>query len=95
MSLKEIELNCPCCAARLTVDIRTGQVLKRQDAPKEGSTDPAKDRWQSAQERVRERSLEGNRKLESALDYERTKEARFDELFKKATEKQAEPPDED
>lgn len=88
MSQKEVELTCPCCAARLTVDIRTGQVLKRQDAPKEGASGASKDRWETAQDRVRERSLEGNRKMESALDYERNKEARFDQLFKQATEKQ-------
>jgi hypothetical protein len=34
----------------------------------------------------------GKRKLESALDYERTKEARFDELFKQATEKRKDKP---
>ena len=95
MSLKEVELTCPCCAARLTVDIRTGQVLKRQDAPKEGAAGEPKDRWESAQERVRERSLEGNRKMESALDYERTKEARFDELFKQATEKRKPKPEDE
>jgi len=95
VSSKEVEVTCPCCSTRLTVDIRTGQVLKRQITPKEGAEGGAKDAWESAQDRVRERSAEGKRKLESALDYERTKEARFDELFKKATEKRAPKPDED
>lgn len=90
---KEVEVTCPCCTARLTIDVRTGQVLKRQAPPKEGAA--PKDAWESAQDRVRERSSEGKRKLESALDYERTKEARFDELFKKATEKTSRKPDED
>jgi hypothetical protein len=88
MSSKEVEVTCPCCTARLTVDIRTGQVLKRQVPAKDGERGPAKDAWESAQDRVRERSAEGKRKLDSALDYERTKEARFDELFKQATERQ-------
>ena len=95
MSSKEVELTCPCCSARLTVDIRTGQVMKRVVAPKEGAEGSAKDAWESAQDRVRERSAEGKRKLESALDYERTKEARFDELFKKATEKRARKPEDE
>jgi len=87
MSPKEVEVTCPCCTARLTIDVRTGQVLKRQVPPKAGEQAVVKDAWESAQDRVRERSAEGKRKLESALDYERTKEARFDELFKQATEK--------
>ena len=95
MSSKEVEVTCPCCTARLTVDVRTGQVLKRQLPAKEGAGEPTKDAWESAQDRVRERTAEGKRKLESALDYERTKEARFDELFKKATEKRARKPGED
>jgi hypothetical protein len=93
VSPKEVEVTCPCCTARLTIDVRTGQVLKRQVPTKEGAGEPAKDAWESAQDRVRERTAEGKRKLESALDYERTKEARFDELFKKATEKKARNPD--
>jgi hypothetical protein len=95
MSSKEVEVTCPCCTARLTIDVRTGQVLKRQVPAKEGAGEPGKDAWASAQDRVRERTAEGKRKLESALDYERTKEARFDELFKKATEKNAPKPGED
>jgi len=93
MSSKEVDLTCPCCSARLTVDIRTGQVLKRKLAPKEGAPEAPKDAWESAQDRVRDRTTEGKRKLESALDYERTKEARFDELFKQATEKQKPKPE--
>jgi hypothetical protein len=95
MSSKEVDVTCPCCTARLTVDVRTGQVLKRQLPAKEGAQGPAKDAWESAQDRVRERTAEGKRKLDSALDYERTKEARFDELFKKATEKRAPKPDDE
>jgi len=95
MSSKELELTCPCCSARLWVDVRTGQVLKRQVPAKEGAPGTSKDAWDSAQDRVRERSVEGSRKLESALDYERTKEARFDELFKKATEKRARKPEDE
>ena len=95
MSSKEVEVTCPCCTARLTIDIRTGQVLKRQLPAKEGAGGATKDAWESAQDRVRERSAEGKRKLETALDYERTKEARFDELFKKATEKKAREPEDE
>jgi hypothetical protein len=95
MSSKEIEVTCPCCSARLSIDVRTSQVMKRQPPVKEGAGEPAKDAWASAQDRVRERTEGGKRKLESALDYERTKEARFDELFKQATEKRKPKPEDD
>jgi len=92
MSSKEIDVTCPCCSARLSVDVRTGQVMKRTLPVKEGAGEAPKDAWASAQDRVRERTEGGKRKLESALDYERTKEARFDELFKQATEKRKDKP---
>ncbi|MBK7642397.1 MAG: hypothetical protein IPJ19_05025 [Planctomycetes bacterium] len=94
MSSKEVEVTCPCCSTQLTVDVRTGQVLRRKLAAKGDGDAAPKDAWESAQERVRDRTAESKRKLESALDYERTKEARFDELFKNATDKNA-PKDED
>jgi hypothetical protein len=95
MNAKDIEVRCPCCETRILVDVATGKVLKttpaaRDDAQAaEGSG--ARDRWESAQQRVRDRSQTSNQKLESALEAERTKSERFDELFRKAREKQSRP----
>jgi hypothetical protein len=52
-----------------------------------------RDGWAAAQDKVRERTSSGQGKLESALDYERNKQKRFDELFKKATDKHGPKPD--
>jgi len=95
MSAKQIDVTCPCCSTRLTVDVLTGQILRRTspEGPEEGLS--GKDRWVSAQERVRERTKSGEDKLESALDRERGKSARFDELFQKARQKHADPADEE
>jgi hypothetical protein len=91
MSAKDIEVLCPCCAARLSVDVATGKILKSVPAPEDGprgaDATPSKDRWESAQKRVRDRTQSSTQKLESALEAERTKEARFDDLFKKARDK--------
>ena len=90
MSAKQIEVTCPCCAARLTVDVLTSKVMRHTEAP--GAAPAAgegKDRWASAQERVRDRTTTGQDKLESALEYERTKGKRFDDLFDKAKDKHA------
>lgn len=95
MSAKQIDVTCPCCSTRLTVDVGTGQVLRRIGPDAAAGGPPDKDRWVSAQERVRERTKSGEDKLESALDHERGKSARFDELFQKAREKNARKGDED
>ena len=83
MDAKEIEVRCPCCATRLWVEPTTGRVLRTV----EGEDAQTKDRWEAAEQKVRERTHSGADKLESALEAERTKESRFDELFQKAREK--------
>ena len=95
MSAKQIDVTCPCCSMRLTVDVLTGQILRRQGPEPSEEGILGKDRWVSAQERVRERTKSGEDKLESALDHERGKTARFDELFQKAREKHVSPADEE
>jgi hypothetical protein len=89
MTAKQIDVTCPCCSARLTVDVLTSQVLRRSQ-PEEKRTEAgsdAKDRWSSAQERVRDRTKTGEEKLASGLEHERTKAKKFDDLFDKAREK--------
>lgn len=87
MSAKQIDVTCPCCSTRLTVDVLTAHVLRTTRAGEAGSEVPAGDRWASAQDRVRERTTTAPDKLEESLERERTKETRFDEMFKKAQEK--------
>ena len=89
MTAKQIDVTCPCCSARLTVDVLTSQVLRRSQPEEKGTeagTD-VKDRWSSAQERVRDRTKTGEDKLASGLEHERTKGKKFDDLFDKAREK--------
>ena len=93
MAEKEIDLTCPCCSARLTVDVRTRQVMRSvRAAPAEGGAAPP-DAWESAQKRVHGRTQSGAEKLENALDYERNKSARFDEIFEKAKDKHTPKPE--
>lgn len=87
MSSREIEVTCPCCSARLVVDTRTSQVMKTVRKEDDASGAPPRDRWAAAEDKVRERTESGKSKLESALEYERNKSKRFDELFNKASEK--------
>jgi len=86
MGAKQIDVTCPCCASVLTIDVLTSKVLRTVRAD-ERSGAASTDRWEKAQEKVRERTQKSADKLESALEDERTKESRFDELFKKAQAK--------
>ncbi len=89
MTAKQIDVTCPCCSARLTVDVLTSQVLRRSLPSEKGpeAESGSKDRWNSAQERVRDRTKTGEDKLASGLEHERTKAKKFDDLFDKAREK--------
>jgi hypothetical protein len=91
---REIEVTCPCCSARLVVDVRTAQVMKSVRKESAAGSDTTTDPWVAAQDKVRDRTRSGADKMDSALDYERGKSQRFDEFFKRATEKHAPKPDE-
>ena len=91
MGAKEIEITCPCCQSRLQVDVLTGRVLRHESATAGGE---ARDRWESAQERVRGRTESGLDKLDRALESERGKSGRLDELFRKAQERLTKPDEE-
>ncbi len=88
MSAKEIEVLCPCCQSRLSIDVLTARVLRHERA---GPEVAAGDRWGSAQDRVRGRSTSGTEKLDRALDSERGKQDRLDDLFRKAQERLQKP----
>lgn len=90
MDVKEIEVDCPCCATRLTVDVLTRTVLRstpreRIDATGKARVDP--DRWGVATGRVSGRGGEAQDKFDQALSYEKGKEAHLDELYDAARKK--------
>jgi ribosomal protein L16 Arg81 hydroxylase len=94
MSAKQIDVKCPCCSSVLTVDVLTGKIMRTVRADERADAGSV-DRWDAANERVRERTTKSADKLESALQDERTKEARFDEIFKQAQAKHSRKPDAD
>jgi hypothetical protein len=83
MSGKQIDVTCPCCSARITVDVTTQKVMRTARAEDAAGGD----KWASAQDTVRGRTKSGADKLESALEEERGKKDRLDDLFRKAQEK--------
>jgi hypothetical protein len=90
MESKQIEITCPCCASRILVDVRTGAILRTRErdeaaAAAEGA-EGGRD-WSKALGRVQKRSSEAPGKLDEALERERDKRTRLDDLFLKANEK--------
>lgn len=90
MEPKEIEVVCPCCASRLSIDVRT-QKLVRARRPEEkdptGRPVVGEGDWTQALGRVREREDRGSSRLDDALDRERRRPGDLDDLFRKAREK--------
>lgn len=91
MTDQQLEITCPCCQGRLWIDARTAKVVRSRPAgevdaasgkPKVGEHD-----WADALGKVQERTDSGEGRLDSALERERGKGARLDELFHKAKEK--------
>lgn len=97
MSAKQIEVTCPCCDSRLTVDVLTQAVL-RTAKPREidefGRSKLDEDRWDKASERVKERA-DGADKFDRALDRERNRSDQLDDLFKKASDRMKQSEDDD
>ncbi len=90
MENKQIQVDCPCCASKLTIDVLT-QTVMRADSPEErdelGHRVVPGERWDKAQRTVEDRSREAGDRLGDALDQERGKAGRLDDLFDKANEK--------
>ena len=89
MASKEIEIVCPCCDSRLTVDVLTRTVLRAvgaQETDEFGKARLDEDRWDAATGKVKDRSTAGER-LDDALERERERTGRLDDLFEKAKRK--------
>jgi hypothetical protein len=90
MEKKQIEVDCPCCSAHLSIDVLTRTVTRatpRAELGEDGK--PRRDgaAWERASGAVEMRSAGATDKLESALEAERSKADRFDDLFDKARKK--------
>lgn len=90
MENKQIEVDCPCCSSKLTIDVLTRTVMRAlspQELEANDPTERAADRWGKAAERVEGRGAKAKDKLESAISMEKSKESRLDDLFDQANEK--------
>lgn len=90
METKQIEVACPCCATRILIDVRTGKILRtrrEEELDEKGKPVVHERDWDDALGRVQGREATQQERLDAALDREKDKADRLDELFRKASEK--------
>ena len=90
METKEIEVDCPCCQQRLTIDVRTSKVLRsrpRQQVDEAGRPKVGEEDWRDAFGKVKSRDETREDLLGSMLDKERKRSADLDERFRAAKKK--------
>lgn len=89
--MKEIEIDCPCCEARLLVDVRTRTVLRHSmpaeldefGKPKRGGTA----KWDAAAGKIADRKARGTDAFDAALSKEKSRSKELDDLFDRARDK--------
>jgi hypothetical protein len=94
MDSKELKLECPCCASRLEVDVRTGKLMrwsKPAAGDEAGRAAAGEGNWGAASERVSKRLGTAADKFDQSLTREKQRSGELDELFRKASEKLARP----
>ena len=94
METKQIEVVCPCCANRLTIDLRTERVMRSR--PKEQVDETGKRKvseadWSQAFGKVKDREQQRDDRLGSMLDQERRRPDDLAERFRAAKKKLDDP----
>ena len=82
--MKEIEIDCPCCEARLLIDVRTRTVLRHMlPAERDEFGKPKLDtgRWDAAVQKAKGATEDA---FDSALAKERARSKDLDDLFDRA-----------
>lgn len=90
MDQKQIDVQCPCCSTRLTIDVLTRTILRHAQPEQIDETGKAvldESRWDSANERVAGRKDAAQDKFDAALGKEQSREGDLDDLFEKAKRK--------
>lgn len=95
MESKQLDVVCPCCSSRLAVDVRTGAILRTLrpgERDETGKPVVKESDWDAALGKVRGRATGGGSKLDAALEREKDKAARLDDMFRQASRKLGDEP---
>ena len=90
MDKKDLELTCPCCESRLTVDLRTGKIVRSQrpeELDETGKPKLTSEDWDAMSERVKGRLDSALSKFDEGLHREQSRRRDLDDLFEAAKEK--------
>jgi len=90
MQNKQIEVDCPCCSSRLTVDVLTRTVMRAlppEESDASGRPIVPEERWEGARGKVSERQTGAVDRMDAALEAEKNKASRLDDLFDQAKAK--------
>ncbi|MFQ5989598.1 MAG: hypothetical protein ACE5K9_06765 [Candidatus Methylomirabilales bacterium] len=78
------EVTCPCCEARLTIDLTLGAVLHHEPPPKPTSVADLKDAVETLKTESAQRDARFKERMRAQKDKGKVLDRKFQELLKKA-----------
>ena len=90
METKQIEVVCPCCTNRLTIDLRTQAVMRsrpKQQLDETGKPKMGEADWSQAFGKVKSREENRDDRLGAMLDQERRRPDDLEQRFREARER--------
>jgi len=89
---KTAEVVCPCCQARLTIDLALGAVLHHEPPPKAATVTDLKEAVKALKGEAAQREARFKEMMEAEKDKGKVLERKFQELLKKAKADPSTPP---
>lgn len=85
------DVTCPCCQARLTIDLALGAVLHHEPPPKPSSVTDLQKAVEALKTETAEREARFKERMQAEKDKGKVLERKFQELLKKAKDDPATP----
>ncbi|MGH7380963.1 MAG: hypothetical protein ACREKR_01855 [Candidatus Methylomirabilales bacterium] len=86
------EVTCPCCQARLTIDLSLGVVLHHEPPPKLSSVTDLKEAVEALKTETAQRDARFKERMQAEKDKGKVLDRKFQELLKKAKDAPSTPP---
>ncbi len=85
-------VTCPCCEARLTVDLTLGVVLHHEPPPKPSNVTDLKEAVEALKTETAQRDARFKERMQAEKDKGKVLDRKFQELLKKAKDTPETPP---
>lgn len=86
------EIVCPCCEARLTVDLSLGVVLHHEAPPKASSATDLKEAVKAIETETAQRDVKFKKLMDAEKDKGKVLDRKFQKLLEKAKQEPETPP---